>query len=201
VRHLESIIGGRAVEAGLTSWLRRYAGGSSTGDHLVGEWSAASGLDLSAWARNWLATPGVNTLAFDPSAGVVHQTGEPLRSHHLTIQVLGDGLAPREPIELVVAGAATPVPAKAVRDAALVVLNAPPRTYAKVRLDPHSRATLAGSLGALGDDVRAVCWVAGVEMVRDGLMPAAELAAWVDAFASSEPDPQVRALLGAALER
>jgi aminopeptidase N len=201
VRHLESIIGESAVGTGLTSWLRRHAGGSSTGDHLVGEWSAAAGLDLSAWALDWLATPGVNTLSFDPSASVVHQTGRPVRSHHLTIQVFDHGLAPREPTDLVVTEAATPVPAKAVRDAALVVLNAPPRTYAKVRLDPRSRATLAGSLGALGDEVRAVCWVAGVEMVRDGLMPAAELAAWVDTFASSEPDPQVRALLSTALER
>jgi aminopeptidase N len=201
VRHLESIIGVGAVEAGLTSWLRRHAGGSSTGDELVDEWSAAAGADLSAWARDWLVARGVNTLSFDPSASVVHQAGLPLRTHQLTIQVFDDGLARREPIDVVVSATATPVPATAVRDAALVVLNAPPRTYAKVRLDTRSRATLAGCLGALDDDVRAVCWVAGVEMVRDGLMPIAELRAWVDEFASSEPDPEVRELLVAAVER
>jgi hypothetical protein len=124
VRHLESIIGVGAVEAGLRSWLRRHAGGSSKGDELVGKWSAAAGVDLSAWRRDWLATRGVNTLGFDPSASVVHQAGLSLRTHHLTIQVFDDGLAPREPIDVVVSGTTTPVPAKAVRDAALVVLNA-----------------------------------------------------------------------------
>lgn len=197
VRHLESIIGVDAVEAGLTSWLRRHAGGSSTGDDLVAEWSASADVDLSGWAREWLFTPGVNTLSFDPSASVVRQTGLPLRTHHLTIRAFDGDLVPRPPIDVVVSGATTPIPAETLRGAALVVLNAPARTYAKVRLDPRSRTTLAACLGSLDNDVRAACWVAGVEMVRDGLIPLAELGAWVDAFASSEPDVQVRDLLRA----
>jgi aminopeptidase N len=199
MRHLESIIGTAAVEAGLTSWLRRHAGSSSTGDELVAEWSAAASVDLERWARDWFFTPGVNTLAFDPSELVIRQTGSPLRAHHLTIQVFGDDAAARAPIDVVVLGARTAVPEAAVRDAALIVLNAPARTYAKVRLDARSRASLATHLGSLDDDVRAACWVAGIEMVRDGLMPVAELRMWVDAFASSEPDRQVRDLLTAAV--
>lgn len=198
VRHLESVIGQAAVDAGLRSWLRRYAGGAATGEALVAEWSAAAGVDLSAWARDWLFTPGVNTLSFDRSGGVLRQEGDPLRTHHVTITAFDRNLAPREPIEVVLASDTTLVPATGLGDAALIILNVPARTYAKVRLDAQSRAALSNCLGSLDSELRAACWVAEIEMVRDGLVPVDELKKWVDHFGALEPDPQVRDLLTAA---
>jgi hypothetical protein len=94
----------------------------------------------------------------------------------------------------VISGETTVIPTE-VLDAALVILNAPARTYAIAELDEQSREALSTCLGDLPDAVRAACWVAAVHMVDGGRMPAAELSAWVDAFASNEPDPQVRDLL------
>lgn len=198
VRHLESVSGTTAVEAGLTSWLREYAGRSSTGDDLVAAWSRAAGLDLSSWARDWLYTPGVNTLSFERTTGTIRQHGTPLREHHLTIQAFDADLTAREPIEIVVTAEETVVPVD-ITDAELIVLNAPARTFAKIRLDERTRHALAKSFGDLHDDARAACWVAGVQMTRDGLLPVAELRSWIDTFASAEPDPEVRTLLLAAV--
>lgn len=200
VRHLESIIGPAAVDAGMTAWLREHAGSSSTGHDLVAEWSTAASADLSGWADAWLHSQGVNTLVFDRRANVIRQTGIPLRDHHFTIRSFDDDLVPRCTVEVVATGAETPVPTD-LRDAALVVLNTPARTYAKVRLDRRSRTSIAACLGSLDESVRAACWVAAIEMVRDGLMPHAELEQWVTAWASAEPDPEVRELLAVAAAR
>jgi hypothetical protein len=74
---------------------------------------------------------------------------------------------------------------------ALVVLNTPARTYAKVRLSARSRATLSTSLGDLAPDIRAACWVSGRGMVRDDLMPPAELQQWVARHRDAETDPLI----------
>lgn len=198
VRHLESVIGTTALLTGLTRWLGEYAGGSSTGDDLVRAWSQAAGRDLSPWAADWLYTPGANTLSYDRRTSTIQQEGTPLREHHLAIQAFGADLAPRPPVDVVVTGETTVV-AGVAADAELIVLNVPLRTYAKTRLDETSREILATRLGELGDDARAACWVAAVEMTQDGLMPITEVNAWVEAFGASEPDPQVRDLLVAVM--
>ena len=194
VRHLEAVIGATAVEAGLTSWLREHAGGSSTADELVSAWSEAAGRDLSPWADRWFYSAGVNTLSYDRATNTIRQQGKPPREHHVTIRAFDQDLTAHDPVAVVITGEATPVPER-LAAAELVVLNAPPITYAKTRLDERSRNALATCLGSLTGDVRAACWVAGIEMTRDGLMPATELAAWVKAFAGSEADPEIRTLL------
>ena len=197
VRHLESVIGTVAVETGLRSWLHEHAGGSSSGDRLVAAWSRAAGRDLLSWAQQWLHTPGINTLSYDRASSTIRQEGTPLREHHVTICAFDRRLTTPVRLSVVVAGDSTPI-AEWLADRELVVLNVPASTYAKTRLDERSRNTLASLLGDLPDDVRAACWVAGVEMTRDGHMPATELGAWVDAFAEAEPNPEIRALLAAA---
>ena len=159
---------------------------------------------------------GVNTLELEiaTTMGVVEacivrqgvsSPGERLRSHHVTITAydrLPTGLVARPPINIGVSGAKTLVDdfiGLAAPD--LVILNAPAKSYVKVRLDERSRATLAECLGDLDPDARAVCWVAAWEMVKDGLIPAGELDAWIDAHAGGERDGQVRELLAAVRAR
>jgi hypothetical protein len=72
-----------------------------------------------------------------------------------------------------------------------VVLNAPARTYAKVRLDERSRAAISASLGDLDADTRAACWVAGREMVADDLLAPTEIDEWVARHRQSETDPEI----------
>ena len=197
IRHLESVIGQPAADAGITSWLRTHAGGSSSGSELITAWSAAAGRDLTPWAEHWLFATGLNTLSYDRATSTIHQHGSPLREHHLTIQAFNADLTPWPPIDVVVAGPTTAIP-RDIATADLVVLNAPTRTYAKTRLDARTRQVLSTCLADLSEEVRAICWVAAIEMTRDRLMPVDEMRSWIDQFASSEPDPQVRDLLAAA---
>lgn len=199
VRHLESIIGTSAVEAGMTAWLQRNAGGSSTGTDLITEWAAAAEDDLEDWARDWLLTPGVNTLAFDRATSTIHQSGSPLRTHHLTMQLLDDDATPLDEVDLIVTGETTAVTSPTAAQAPIVVLNAPARTYARTRLDEQTVAALPACLGSLPKDARAATWVSLLEMADEGLIPATMLGTLIGAHAANEPDPQVRDLLTAAI--
>lgn len=216
LRHLESIIGRGAVDAGLARCFSAHARTAATTEDLVRCWEEVAEIDLTGWANDWLATAGVNTIELDVTttggglvdAAHVRQVGsspaDRLRTHHITIRTYDRspaGLVARPPIDVRVSGAATPVHELVGRPAPdLVVLNAPARSYVKVRLDDGSRQTLAGHLGELEPDVRAVCWVSGWEMVKDGLMPSEELRSWVADFGEAEPDPQIRELLAAACD-
>jgi aminopeptidase N len=55
----------------------------------------------------------------------------------------------------------------------LVLINDDDLTYAKIRLDEHSLATLVGSIGDFADSLpAALCWAAAYDMCRDAEMPA-----------------------------
>ena len=206
IRHLESVITTAAVDAGLRSFLKRHSNTAPTTSDLIRGWEAAARRDLHEWTTEWLMTAGVNTLELvletSPDgtvkgAEIVQSAGigGRFRTHHVPVRAFDgtpSGLAPRPPIQVTVSGPAAPVhPLVGSPAPALVVLNAPATTYAKVRLDERSRATLARSLGDLDPEIRAACWVAGREMVKDGLMPSAELRQWVARHRQAETDPQI----------
>jgi aminopeptidase N len=81
-------------------------------------------------------------------------------------------------VELDVAGARTEVPELVGHPAAdLVLVNDDDLTYAKLRLDERSLATLRTRIGAIPDPLaRALCWSAAWDMTRDAELPARE---WV----------------------
>ena len=206
VRHLESAIGRGAVDAGLRTFLTRHSNRAPTTRDLIRCWESAAGRDLREWTDEWLMTAGVNTLELvleTSPDGIVRRAeviqsvgpGGRLRTHHLQVRAFDGGptrVAARPPVPLTVVGEATPVGALVGSPApSLAVLNAPATTYAKVRLDERSRATLATSLGGLDADIRAACWVAGREMAEDDLIAPAEIRQWVARHRHAETDPQV----------
>jgi aminopeptidase N len=206
VRHLESVIGVAAVDAGLRTFLTRHSNTAPTTSDLIRCCESAAGADLQEWADEWLMTAGVNTLELvletSPDdivqrAEIVQSVGDGgrFRTHHLPVRAFDrtpSGLAPRPPLDVTVVGPATPVgPLVGSPAPALVVLNAPATTYAKVRLDERSRATLSTSLGDLDPGIRAACWVAGREMVRDNLIAPGEIRRWVARHRHAEADPQI----------
>ena len=81
-------------------------------------------------------------------------------------------------MELDVDGERTEVPELVGHPAAaLVLVNDDDLTYAKLRLDERSLATLRSSIGTLPDSLaRALCWSAAWDMTRDAELPARE---WV----------------------
>jgi aminopeptidase N len=91
-------------------------------------------------------------------------------------------------VELDVVGARTNLPElDGQPQPALLLLNDDDLSYAKVRLDPASEATVLESLDRINDPMaRALCWTALWNSARDGESPAARYVDAVRAFGPSE---------------
>jgi aminopeptidase N len=104
-----------------------------------------------------------------------------LRRHRLAVGLYDngpDGLARVHRVELDVDGERTEVPDLAGRPAAdLVLVNDEDLTYAKLRLDERSLASLLSGIGSMTDPLaRALCWSAAWDMTRDAELRARD---WV----------------------
>jgi aminopeptidase N len=101
-----------------------------------------------------------------------------LRSHRIAIGLYDRtdlGLVRRAIVEIDVSGASTDVPTLIGQERPdLVLVNDDDLTYAKVRLDEYSLATLIeASIGSFSSSLpAAVCWAAAWDMCRDGEMAA-----------------------------
>src|SRR3954452_7540301 len=228
---------------GLRSYFGKHAFGNSEFSDLLSALEESSGRELDSWAKEWLQTSGVNTLTprFEvddegsyssfsvlQSAVVEHPT---LRRHRIAIGLYDsvpneqgeERLVRRTTVEVDVEGESTPI-AELVgaRQPDLLLLNDGDLTYAKIRLDERSLATVVGGLSRLDDSLaRALCWGAAWDMTRDAEMRATDfvhlvlgnIAVETDAFGSSRipgyaaqaannfSDPATRAELRAAWEQ
>jgi aminopeptidase N len=189
LKQLVAWVGAEAFFAGVQAYFEAHAWGNTTLTDLLDALEKPSGRDLSAWSREWLQTAGPNTLrpeftvaadgrftsfAVRQEAPAEHPT---LRGHRLAIGLYDDtgaGLVRAAQVELEVTGERTEVPALIGRARPdLVLLNDDDLTYAAIRLDEASMATLRTGISRLTDPLaRALCWTAAWDMTR-----AAELAA------------------------
>ena len=123
--------------------------------------------------------------AVDPATG----RQEP-RPHRLRIGLYdfddAGALVRTDSVETDLSGARTDVAALAGKPRpALLLVNDDDLSYAKVRLDPRSEATVRGSLDRLSDPMaRALCWTALWDSARDAVTPAV---LYVDAVGGSAP--------------
>ncbi len=193
VRQLSALIGDAAVDAGLTDYLRRFAGGGTARTQdLVGCWSRAAGRDLTGWARDWLHTAGTPqlraelTVAPDGTVGSLAIASSPARTQWVGVGLFdraGDSarLRPRRVIGVEISGAVTAVDGLAgepVPDA--LVLNAGDRAFGQVRLDDRTLLALAAANFDVGDPLtEAACWNAAWHMVLAGELAAADFAGLV----------------------
>jgi aminopeptidase N len=189
LKQLVAYVGRENFLAGVRRYFAAHSFGNASLADLLSALEATSGRDLTAWSRDWLEAAGVNTLRPSYTVGAagelesfaVIQEAAPshptLRSHRVAIGLydLADGcLSRRASIEIDVTGARTEVPelAGAARPD-LVLVNDEDLTYAKIRLDDHSLATLVQSIGSFTDSLpAALCWAAAYDMCRDAEMPA-----------------------------
>ena len=173
--------------AGIRQYFRAFAWGNTTLADLLGKLEETSGRDLKAWSAEWLETAGVNTVHPEftvdddgrfSSFTVVQTAPEQwptLRSHRLAVGLYDrtdGGLVLRDRVELDVTGARTELPELVgVAQPALVLVNDDDLTYAKIRLDEKSLATLTESIGDFEDTLpRSLCWSAAWDMTRDAEM-------------------------------
>jgi aminopeptidase N len=193
LKQLAAWVGRDRFFNGLQDYCERHGFGNATLDDFLAALERASERDLHAWSKEWLETAGVNTLRprftteerdgteVFASFSVVQEAPEDwptLRSHRLGIGLYDDGadggIVRRRYVELDVTGEETDVPdliGEAVP--ALTLLNDDDLTFAKIRLDERSLATVVDRLGAVEEPLaRALCWTACWDMTRDGEMRA-----------------------------
>jgi aminopeptidase N len=172
---------------GLRLYFAKHAFGNTTLKDLIDQLEAASGRDLTPWVSTWLRTAGVNTLrpvievSGDTYASISIKQEVPtmplgskeLRPHRLHVglfDIAGDKLTRRTSVELDVEGALTEVKALAgAKVADLVLINDKDQTYAKLRFDDRSIATMKSHLGSLDDSLaRGLIWASLWDSCRDG---------------------------------
>ena len=172
---------------GLRLYFAKHAYGNTTLKDLIDQLEAASGRDLTPWVSTWLRTAGVNTLSpvieidgdsyksisikqLAPAMPVGSKELRPHRLHVGLFDIKGDKLSRRTSVELDVAGALTEVTELAGQKVAdLVLINDKDQTYAKLRFDDRSIATMKSHLGNLDDSLaRGLIWASLWDSCRDG---------------------------------
>ena len=187
LKQLVAYVGLENFLAGVRAYFAEHAWGNTELKDLLLALERTSGRDLSSWSKEWLETSWVNTLrpSFTVADGrftsfeVLQEAPADyptLRSHRIAIGLYSyvDGVLTRtKRVELDVVGARTRVAELVgVEQPDLVLLNDDDLTYAKIRLDERSLATLVGGgISAFDESLpRALCWSAAWDMTRDGEM-------------------------------
>jgi aminopeptidase N len=205
IKQLVAYVGLDPFLAGLRAYFAKHAWGNATFDDLLGELEAASGRELRKFAAQWLETAQVNTLRPQVAIagdGTYHEVavlqetspGHPtLRTHHLGVglyDLRGDRLVRRDLIEVDVTGERTVVDQLAgVPAADVLLLNDEDLTYAKLRLDERSMATVVSHIAGFESSLpRALCWAAAWDMTRDAELAARDYVALVRTGLPAERD-------------
>jgi aminopeptidase N len=194
LRQLVAWVGQDEFFAGLRTYFDRHAFGNTELTDLLKALEETSGRELGSWTKEWLQTSGVNTVhpVFELDADgaftsfVIEQSATPefptLRRHRLAVglyDLTEAGLIRRASVETDVSGSETPVPELVGQQRPdLVLLNDGDLTYAKVRLDPTSLATVVANIDKFDESLpRALSWGAAWDMTRDAEMRTRD---WVD---------------------
>ncbi|HEX3393228.1 MAG TPA: aminopeptidase N [Acidimicrobiales bacterium] len=216
LRQLVASVGPDAFRTALQRYFPEHEWANAELGDFLAALTETSGRDLAAWSKEWLETTGINTLKpefeldDDGSYRFFHVIQEAvadhptLRTHRVALGLysLGDdGLVRDHHVELDVVGPRTEVPELAGRPQPdLLLVNDGDLTYAKIRLDERSLATLHANLGRIVDPLaRNLCWAGTWDMVRDGELPTRRFVELVIDHVADEPDDSVLGrLLGQA---
>lgn len=183
LHQLMHTLGDKAFFGGLDTYFARHRRGNAGLPDFLAALTSAGSADVPAWADLWLRTTGVDTLRIEveetggtvTSAVLVNDGSRPHRVRVGTYRWDGGALVAARRLDADVApGGRTPLPelAGAPRPD-LLLPNDGDLTWARIRLDAHSAATVSASLSAVTDELtRAVLW----EHLRD-LTRSAELTA------------------------
>ncbi|MFI5986322.1 aminopeptidase N [Streptomyces sp. NPDC051555] len=214
LKQLVAYVGMEPFFKGVQAYFKAHAFGNTRLSDLLGALEETSGRDLSTWSKAWLETAGINILrpAIETDAnGVITSfavrqeapalpagaKGEPvLRPHRIAIGFYSidreSGRLLRERrVELdVTAAELTDVPELVgLQRPDVVLLNDDDLSYAKVRLDELSLATVTAHLGDFQESLpRALCWASAWDMTRDGELAARDYLALVLSGIGKESD-------------
>ncbi|WP_035795094.1 aminopeptidase N [Kitasatospora mediocidica] len=209
LRQLVHWLGDKAFFAGLNAYFAEHRWGSAELGDFLAALSPATERDVPGWAEVWLRTTGVDTLRIEveTEAGTdrlveAALVNEGTRPHRVRVGVYerdGEAVVLRGRLDVDVApGGRTPLPELAgTSRPALLLPNEGDLSWARIRLDEHSAATVAASLGAVTDEpARAVLWEHARDLVRSAELPAAD---YLRLVAAHLPAERVDAIVEAVL--
>ena len=224
LKQLAAYVGLDAFLRGMRVYFREYAFGNTTLADLLRMLEQESGRSLEHWSAQWLETAGINSLraefaldaqrrysSFALLQGPAEPGSGPPRSHRLRIgrYELNEAkqLGRIGSIELDISGARSEVPQLVgVTQPDLLLINDEDLTYAKIRLDERSMATVVERIADIDDSLaRALCWSAAWDMTRDAEMSARDYVRSALRGVLGETDigvvQSVQARIGGALDR
>jgi aminopeptidase N len=178
LKQLAAYLGDDVFLAGVRAHIVSNEFGNATFGDLLAKWTEAGAVDLDNWARAWLRTPGLDTISASRSAtGVklrrVAPTQYPAsRPHKLTVggyDAAGQGTT----VDVLLDADEVEVPLDP--SVAVVIPDAGDDTWAKIRLDAESLASLPSVL----------------PKIEDGVTRAVVLNSLRDAIADAELDPKL----------
>ncbi|MCY7418439.1 MAG: M1 family metallopeptidase, partial [Chloroflexi bacterium] len=212
LKQLVATIGREPFRDGVRAYFQRHAWDNATLADFLDALASAAGRPLDGWARVWLSTASVNTIAAEWTVadGVIdhlmlRQTAPAdhptLRPHALTLALVHEtpaGLAITA-VTTSIEGAVGDVSgARGLPAPVFVFPNHGDHDYAKVILDPVSMAFARDRLAEIDDPLlRQLAWSALWDMVRDARLRSTEYLAMVREQAPLERDV---ALLDSILE-
>ena len=203
LKQLVKHIGRDAFAEGLRIYFRRHAWGNATLADFLRCLEEARDISLSEWARLWLQTSSVNTIAarWEASGGQIssmniEQTASEahpvLRPHSFEIAFGNErgGRLAVEAIDATVDGYRTAIEGAIGRaEPDLVFPNHGDHAYAKVELDERSVEYIRNRLDRVDDALlRALLWMSLWEMVRDTKLRSTDYLAIAAAQLDTEKD-------------
>jgi aminopeptidase N len=211
LKQLFVFVGEDACVAGLRGYFAKYAWENTQLADLMQELELASGRDLAGWTESWLDTAGTDRLSLETSSSgdtllrARGPDGIPPRPHRLDVGVYdrsddGRSLVRSRLVSLETKGDTTVVPN--VANAALLLVNDDDLTFASVRPDATSLATMLTSAAQLPSAVsRAVAVTTAWDMLLRGDLGAADFVRCATAVVADEPvDSQIEPYLSLAIE-
>ena len=211
LKQIVAYVGRDAFVRGLRAYFPKHAWGNATFDDLLGALEEASGRELREYASQWLTTAQVNTLRPEitrdgdryGTVAVLQEAPKDyptLRTHRLAIGLydLREGkLVRRRRVELDVTGERTEVTELAGEPVADVLLiNDDDLTYAKIRLDERSMATIVEHVSDFDSSLpRGLVWAAAQDMLRDAELPARQFVRMVASGIGTETDVNLVTIL------
>lgn len=218
LQQLVAHVGRENFISALRNYFAKHAFKNTTLDDLLVELEATSGRELKLWVSTWLQTAGVNTLRPDietsenkyTKVNVIQESpkipegSKELRPHRLAVglyDIKGDKLIRRESVELDIAGPSTSVEGiLGEQQADLLLINDRDMSYAKVRLDNRSIATLKSHIGNIDEDLtRSLLWAIIWDMLRDAELSAKDFIEILLSGIEAESNISVVTTLGAQL--
>jgi aminopeptidase N len=214
IKQLVAAMGLEGFRNGMRIYFQRHAYGNTTLSQWLDALGEGVGRDLHEWARDWLETPSLNTIAAQWEADgervtrlAITQTAPAdyptLRPHHLEVALVrgNSGAATVEALPADITGAEAEVQGAAGKPAPdFVMPNHNDHGFFKVALDDRSLDYARDHLGSIQDPLlRQLTWQALWNMVRDQQLKSTDYLDLVAKQIGAETNPElIETILGTA---